>query len=99
MSPRLCGEQLEVQSYVTPPPPPRPPVRPYAPSGPGRTRGTRLHPLLCGEELHVQSLPDPPPRSVSLPQAAHAGPEGLGCICRSVGMSWKSNRTRHPHVA
>ena len=40
-----------------------------------------------------------PPRSVPLPQTAHAGPEGLECICRSVGRSWKSNRTRHPHVA
>ena len=46
MYPPLCGEELEVQSYLTPPM-----GRPYAPNSPGRTGGTRVSPPLCGEEL------------------------------------------------
>ena len=44
-------------------------------------------------------IPDPPRRGVPIPQMAHAGPEGLGCTCRCVGRSWKSNRTRRPQGA
>ena len=81
VSPRLCGEQLQVQSYPTPPP-----VRPYPPSGRGRTGGTRVYLPLCGEELKDQLYPARQ-GSVPIPQTAHAGPEGLGCLRRCVGRS------------
>ena len=56
----LCGEELEVQSYVTCPtgrlyPPNRPGKGcEYPPYGPGRTGGTRVYGPLFGEELKVQ---------------------------------------------
>ena len=58
--------------------------RPYPQSGPSRTRRTRVYPLLCGSGLaHAYFVL---PRGVPIPKAAHAGPEGLGCIHRCVGM-------------
>ena len=57
-----------------------------------------MSPPLCGEELQVQLYPTPP-RGVPIHGAAHAGPEGLGCIRRYLGRRWKFNRTRHPHGA
>ena len=45
-----------------------------------------MYPTLCGEELETQSY-TAPPRGVPISQMAEAGPEGLGCIRRSVGRS------------
>ena len=53
----LCGEEPEVQSYLSPPT-----ARPYPPNGRGRTGGTRVCLPLCGEELHVQSYRTPTTR-------------------------------------
>ena len=59
--------------------------RPYPASGPGRTGGTRVYPPLsriCWTLCFLVL-----PRGVPIPQAAQAGPEGLGCIRLCVGAS------------
>ena len=87
VSPTLCGEELEVQSI---------PTSPYTPNGGGMSTGTPLYPPVCGEYLKTQ-LYTAPLQGVPIPQTAHAGPEGFGCIRRSVGRSWKLKHTRPPH--
>ena len=65
---------------------PRSPTgRPYPARGPGRTGGTRVTPPLCGNgwTLCILVLP----RGVPIPQGAQAGPEGLECILRCVGVA------------
>ena len=86
----LCGEELEVQSWPTPPP-----DHPYPLNRPGSTGETRVYPPLCGEELEIQSY-TAPPRGGPIPQTAHAGPQGVGCIRRCVGRRCKLNHTRPP---
>ena len=59
--------------------------RPYHPNGLGRAVGTRVYPPLSGSGwtlclLHLRG-------GVPIPQAAQAGPEGLGCIHRCVGVA------------
>ena len=64
---------------------PRTPTgRHYHPSDPGRTGGTRVYPPLCGGGWCARLLV--PPRGVPIPQTAQAGPEGLRCIRRCVGL-------------
>ena len=58
--------------------------RPYPPSGLGRAGGTRVYPPLCGNGWTLCLLVLP--RGVPIPQAARAGPEGVGCIRRCVGV-------------
>ena len=64
--------------------PSSPTVRPYPPSGPGRSGGTRVYPPLCGKgsTLCILVLR----RGVPNPHAAQTGPEGLGCTRRCVGV-------------
>ena len=59
--------------------------RPHHPSGPSRTGGTRMHPPLCGRGSTLCILV--PPRGNPIPQAAHAVPDGLGCIIGCVGVA------------
>ena len=61
--------------------------REYPPYGPSGTGGARVSLPLCGKELEVQSYATAPQRSVPIPQTAHAGPEGCGCLRRCVGRS------------
>ena len=44
-----------------------------------------MYPPLCGSGWTLRILVLP--RCVPIPQAAHAGPEGLGCMCRCVGVA------------
>ena len=78
-------------------PPPPPPRAPYPPNGPSRTGGTRVLPLPRGEELEALSYMAPHGASLS-PKTAEAGAEGLGCVRRCVGRSWKSSCTCPPRV-
>ena len=57
---------------------------PYRTSGLGRTGGTRVYPPLCGSGWTLCMLVLP--RGVPIPQAAQAGPEGLRCIRRCMGV-------------
>ena len=64
---------------------PRSPTgRPYPATGLGRTGGTRVSPPLCGNgwTLCILVLP----QGVPIPRAAHAGPGGLRCNHRYVGL-------------
>ena len=53
-----------------------------SPKRPGRTGGTQVYPPLCGSGWALCV-----PRSRPVRQAAQAGPEGLGCIRRRVGVA------------
>ena len=86
MSPLLCQEEREVQSYPT-----SPTTRPYPPNNASRTAGTPLYPPLCGGDLETQWYTAPP--RAPIPQI---GEKGLGCIRRCVGRSSKCNHTRTP---
>ena len=84
MSMSLCEEELEVQSYRIPPG--------ASPS----TEQPRRDPRDQGVSAAVWGEAGSPivhetPRGVPIPQKAHAGPEGLGCIRCFVGRSWKFN--------
>ena len=52
--------------------------------GPGRTGGTRVYPPLCGGGWC--GVPSKTPTGRPYPSPAQAGPEGLGCIRRCVGV-------------
>ena len=90
MSPRLCGKELEVQSYPTPPI-----WRPYPLSGRGRTGETRVYPPLRGKELGVQSY-SAAPQGIPMRQTAQARADGLGCLRRCVGGARSATITNPP---
>ena len=82
---RNSGVSAAVLEWLDPVCPHSPTGRPYPPSGPSRTGGTRVYPPLCGsgQTLCVLVLA----RGIPIPQAAEAGQGGFGCIRRCVGVA------------
>ena len=81
---RHSGASAVVWEWPGPCLPRSPTGRPYPPSGPGSTGGTRVYPPLCGSGWTLCMLVLP--RGVPIPQAAQARLEGPGCIRRCVGV-------------
>ena len=84
----LCGEERAVQWYPTPHGASISTERPMHNRGDSGVYATVWG---AAESAIVRGTPQ---RGVPIPQTAQAGREGLGCICRCVGRTWRFNHTR-----
>ena len=82
---RDSGASAAVWEWMRSVSPRTPTGRPYAPSGPGRTPGTRVYPPLCGSGFFLCLLVLP--RATPIPQTAQRGVDELGCNRRSGGFA------------